>query len=88
MHSLLCFFLIARDRPVIVPPVPAPATSTSTLPDEGRDSVDGVPVTASTISGPVVYSCAKGLLTYNNQMVNDLQVDCMRGYSRCDIGPE
>ena len=56
MQSLLCFRLTARDIPVTVPPVPAPATKTSTFPEEGCNEVDGVDVTASTISGPVVYS--------------------------------
>ena len=63
-HSLLCVFLIAFEMPVTVPPVPAPATSTSTLPEEGFKGVDGVLTTASMISGPVVSSCARGLLTY------------------------
>lgn len=48
---------------MIVPPVPAPATMTSTLPDEDLEDVEGVDITASMISGPVVYSCARGLLT-------------------------
>lgn len=47
-----------------VPPVPAPATMTSTLPDEGLDAVEGVETTASIISGPVVHSWASGLLIY------------------------
>ena len=42
--------------PVTVPPVPAPATITSTFSDEGFEGVDGVETTASMISGPVVYS--------------------------------
>ena len=50
----------------MVPPVPAPATRTSTFPEEGLAGVDGVPTTASMISGPVVSSCAKGLLGYMN----------------------
>ena len=54
--------MIAREIPVMVPPVPAPATNTSTLPEEGWAAVDGVAVTAATISGPVVSSCARGLL--------------------------
>ena len=53
--------------PVTVPPVPAAAIITSTLPDDGLDDVDGVDTIASMISGPVVYSCAKGLLTYRYQ---------------------
>lgn len=57
---------MAREIPVIVPPVPAPATSTSTLPDEGDVEVDGVETTASMISGPVVYSWANGLLICHN----------------------
>ena len=63
MTSGLCF-LIALERPVMVPPVPAPAIMTSTLPVDGFDAVEGVDVTASMISGPVVYSWASGLLTY------------------------
>jgi len=55
-HSGLCSFFNAREMPVTVPPVPAPATNTSTFPDEGRDDVDGVATTSSMISGPVVYS--------------------------------
>jgi len=47
---------MARDSPVMVPPVPALATKTSTFPDEGLDAVEGVDVTAWIISGPVVYS--------------------------------
>lgn len=50
--------------PVTVPPVPAPAIMTSTLPEDGLDDVLGVETTASMISGPVVYSWASGLLTY------------------------
>jgi hypothetical protein len=42
--------------PVMVPPVPAPATKTSTFLDEGLSGVDGVETTASMISGPVVSS--------------------------------
>jgi hypothetical protein len=52
---------MAREMPVIVPPVPTPVTTTSTFPDDGLDDVEGVDTTASMISGPVVYSCAKGL---------------------------
>ena len=52
----LWVFLIAREMPVIVPPVPALATITSTFSDEGFEDVDGVETTASMISGPVVYS--------------------------------
>jgi len=63
IQSLLCTFLIAREIPVIVPPVPAPATKTSTFPDDGFEDVEGVEITASMISGPVVNSWAKGLLT-------------------------
>jgi len=62
-HSLLCFFLMAREIPVIVPPVPAPAMTASTFSEDGLEEVDGVDTTASMISGPVVYSCARGLLT-------------------------
>lgn len=36
----------------------------STLPDEGLVEVEGVETTVSIISGPVVYSCARGLLTF------------------------
>lgn len=59
----LWVFLRARETPVTVPPVPALATRTSTLPLEGCSVVDGVFTTASIISGPVVNSCANGLLT-------------------------
>lgn len=52
----LCFRFKALEIPVTVPPVPAPATKTLTLPEEGREGVDGVDTTASIISGPVVYS--------------------------------
>ena len=52
----LLAFLIARETPVIVPPVPAPATNTSTLSDEGLDAVDGAEIMALMISGPVVSS--------------------------------
>ena len=45
----------------MVPPVPAPAMKASTFMDDGLDEVDGVEMTASIISGPVVYSCASGL---------------------------
>lgn len=48
-----------------VPPVPAPAIKASTLPDDGLEDDEGVDTTASIISGPVVYSCARGLLTLN-----------------------
>jgi predicted cobalt transporter CbtA len=48
----------------MVPPVPAPAMSTSTLPELGWEVVEGVDLTASIISGPVVNSCAFGLFTY------------------------
>jgi len=68
MQSLLCVLLIALDIPVIVPPVPAPATMTSTFSVEGREDVDGVETTASIISGPVVYSCARGLFTWRMQL--------------------
>ena len=50
--------------PVMVPPVPALARNTSTFPDEGRNDVDGVVTTSSMISGPVVYSWARGLFAY------------------------
>lgn len=63
VHFELCVFLIARAMPVTVPPVPAPATKTSTLPVEGCVEVDGVAVTALMISGPVVSSCARGLFS-------------------------
>lgn len=63
MQFELCVFLTARESPVMVPPVPAPAIKASTLPEEGLVAVDGVASTASMISGPVVNSCAKGLLT-------------------------
>jgi hypothetical protein len=56
MQSGLWVFLMARETPVIVPPVPAPITTTSTLPDEGYNSDDGVETTASMISGPVLRS--------------------------------
>lgn len=72
MQSSLCFFRMARESPVIVPPVPAPATMTSTLPEEGRVGEDGVATTASIISGPVVYSCAKGLFVYTIEKIKPL----------------
>ena len=56
MQVGLWVFLIALEMPVTVPPVPAPATITSTFSDEGFEDVDGVETTASMISGPVVYS--------------------------------
>lgn len=57
MQEVLCpVRLIARETPVMVPPVPVPATKTSTLPEEGCAGVEGVEVTASMISGPVVSS--------------------------------
>jgi hypothetical protein len=56
MQSGLWVFLMAREMPVTVPPVPAPATITSTFSDESFEDVDGVETTASIISGPVVYS--------------------------------
>lgn len=62
MADLLWSFLMARDKPVTVPPVPAPAMMASTLPDDGRSAVPGVDTIASMISGPVVSSCASGLL--------------------------
>lgn len=58
----LCFFKL-RDAPDIVPPVPAPAMKASTRPLDGLADVEGVFVTASIISGAVVYSCARGLFT-------------------------
>jgi hypothetical protein len=59
---------MAREMPVIVPPVPAPATITSTFPDDGLDDVEGVDTTALMISGPVVYSCANGLCFYDKKI--------------------
>jgi hypothetical protein len=61
MQSLLWAFLIPRATPVMVPPVPAPATTTSTFPEDGYAGVEGVDVTAVMISGAVVSSCASGL---------------------------
>ena len=61
MQSALWVFFNAREMPVMVPPVPAPATSASTFMDDGLDGDDGVDVTAPMISGPVVYSWANGL---------------------------
>lgn len=78
MQSSLCFFRMARESPVTVPPVPAPAMIASTLPEEGRLGVDGVATTASMISGPVVYSCAKGLftcITELNPFVSGLEIE-------------
>ena len=68
MQSLLCVLLTALEIPVIVPPVPAPITMTSTFSVEGREDVDGVETTASIISGPVVVSCARGLFTWKIQL--------------------
>jgi hypothetical protein len=47
---------MARDTPVIVPPVPAPAIKASTFSDDGLDGIDSAATTASMISGPVVSS--------------------------------
>ena len=63
MQSGLCFFFIARETPVTVPPVPAPATKVSTKPLDGLFGEDGVLTMASIISGPVEYSCANGLFS-------------------------
>ena len=60
--SLLCVFFIALETPLTVPPVPAPAIKASILPEDGRDEVDDEVVMAEIISGPVLSSCAKGLL--------------------------
>lgn len=57
----------------MVPPVPAPATNTSTFKEDRWPGVEGVETTASMISGPVVYSCARGLLTY--AILNPVQVN-------------
>lgn len=54
--------MIALETPLTVPPVPAPAMKASTLPEDGRDEVDGVETIAEIISGPVESSCARGLL--------------------------
>lgn len=64
----LWLFLIALATPVTVPPVPALATITSTFSDEGFEDVDGVDTIASMISGPVVYSWARELLTWDIQI--------------------
>lgn len=56
MQSELCAFLSARETPVMVPPVPAPAMNVSTFIEEGLEDVDGVETTEAIISGPVVYS--------------------------------
>lgn len=45
----------------MVPPVPALAINASTFMDDGLNEEDGVEVTVSMISGPVVYSWANGL---------------------------
>lgn len=45
----------------MVPPVPAPAIKASAFMEDGLDKDDGVEITASMISGPVVYSWANGL---------------------------
>ena len=58
----LCVRLMAVERPVTEPPVPAPATRTSSLREEGWAGVEGVEVMASMISGAVVCSWASGLL--------------------------
>ena len=60
IHEGLCDRLRAREMPEMVPPVPAPATRTSTLPEVGRPESEGA-VTAAIISGPVPSSWAKGL---------------------------
>lgn len=63
MQSELCVFFNAREIPVMVPPVPALAIRASTFMDDGLNEEDEVEVTASMISGPVVYSWANGLFT-------------------------
>ena len=91
MADVLCFFLMARDRPVTVPPVPAPAMMASTLPDDGRSTVPGVDTTASMISGPVVSSCASGLFGYNvNEVryVSGENLSELQQYARSRIGRE
>ena len=45
IQALLCSFLMARESPVMVPPVPAPAIRASTFPEEGLEAVEGVDVT-------------------------------------------
>ena len=60
----LCVRLMAVERPVTDPPVPAPATRTSSLREEGWAGVEGVEVMASMISGAVVCSWARGLFGY------------------------
>lgn len=46
MQSELWVFFNAREIPVMVPPVPAPATKASTFMDDGLDEEDGVDMTA------------------------------------------
>jgi hypothetical protein len=50
--------------------------NTSTAPDEGFDEVDGVETTASMISGPVVYSWASGLFTFE---ISNLSAEYQKG---------
>jgi predicted cobalt transporter CbtA len=71
---------------VIVPPVPAPATTTSTRPDEGFAMVDGVETTASMISGPVVSSCTKGLFGCELRVIGKQGVEIEGADERFDIG--
>lgn len=61
----LWVFKIARETPVIVPPVPEPAKNASILPDVGLSppTVDSI---AAISSGPVVNSCARGLFGFLN----------------------
>ena len=75
MQAELWVFLSARATPETVPPVPAPPTKTSTLPEEGCVDVDGVDVTASMISGPVVSSCASGLFTLRHERHNKISMN-------------
>jgi hypothetical protein len=56
MQSELCVLFRARETPVMVPPVPAPAMNASTFIEESLEDVDGVDTTEAIISGPVVYS--------------------------------
>lgn len=87
MQSALCVFFMAREIPLIVPPVPAPATKASTFMDEGFDEVDGVETTASINSGPVVCSWANGLFGYKFPIRDSSSNDELR-YIHYDTGQE
>ena len=85
LQAGLCARLMARERPVTVPPVPAPAMRTSSLREDGWDGVDGVDVMADMISGAVVCSCARGLLIWEERGLGSGGM-CLGGGLRYGIG--